>query len=127
MRASGGLRLATVFDREIYGRELAGQIAALARLDGIEPVASEEFRGDPEEIPEIVGELAEARPDAVIHLGVARPSTGQLLGEIDSALPSVPLLASSGILAAGDSARAPRRSGSDRGRRPCSRTRARGL
>ena len=71
VRASGGLRLATVFDREIYGRELAGQIAALARRDGIEPVASEEFRGEPDEIPEIAQELADARPDAVIYLGVA--------------------------------------------------------
>ena len=34
VRASGGQRVATVFDREIYGRELAGEIAALARRDG---------------------------------------------------------------------------------------------
>ena len=72
VRADGGLRLATVFDREIYGRELAGQIAALARRAGIEPVASKEFRGELDEIPEIARELAEARPDAVIYLGVAR-------------------------------------------------------
>ena len=38
----------------------------------------------------------------MIHLGVARPTTGRLLEEIDSALPSVPLFASSGILAAQD-------------------------
>jgi branched-chain amino acid transport system substrate-binding protein len=102
VRASGGRRVATVFDREIYGRELAGQVAALSRREGIEPVASEEFRGELDEIPEIVRELAESRPDAVIHLGVAGPSTGRLLGELDSGLPSVPLLASSGILAAQD-------------------------
>jgi branched-chain amino acid transport system substrate-binding protein len=102
VRASGGQRVATVFDREIYGRELAGQIATLARRAGIEPVASEEFRGEPDEIPEIARELAETRPDAVIHLGVAQPTTGPLLEEIDSALPSVPLFASSGILAAQD-------------------------
>jgi branched-chain amino acid transport system substrate-binding protein len=100
VRASGGQRVATVFDREIYGRELAGQIATLARRAGIEPVASEEFRGELDEIPEIARELAETRPDAVIHLGVAKPTTGRLLEEIDSALPSVPLFASSGILAA---------------------------
>ena len=102
VRADGGLRLATVFDREIYGRELAGQIAALARRAGIEPVASEEFRGELDEVPEIARELAETRPDAVIYLGVAKPTTGRLLAEIDSALPSVPLFASSGILGAGD-------------------------
>ena len=103
IRASGGLRLATVFDREIYGRELAGQIATLARRAGIEPVASEEFRGEPDELPEIAQELAEAEPDAVIYLGVANPGTGRLLGEIDAVLPSVLLLASSGILAAQES------------------------
>jgi branched-chain amino acid transport system substrate-binding protein len=102
VKASGGQRVATVFDREIYGRELAGQVAALSRREGIEPVASEEFRGELDEIPEIVRELAESRPDAVIYLGVAGPSTGRLLGELDSGLPSVPLLASSGILAAQD-------------------------
>ena len=100
--SGGGQRLATVFDREIYGRELAGQIAALARRDGIEPVASEEFRGEPDQIPEIARNLAEARPDAVIYLGVAEPATARLLSGIDSALPSAPLLASSGILAAGE-------------------------
>ena len=102
VRANGGQRVATVFDREIYGRELAGEIAALARRQGIEPVASEEFRGGLDEIPEIVQELADAEPDAVIHLGVASSSTGRLLDEIGSGLPSVPLLASSGILAADD-------------------------
>jgi len=102
VRTSGGLRLATVFDREIYGRELAGQIAALARRAGIEPVASEEFRGELDEIPEIAQELAEAKPDGVIYLGVAAHGTGRLLGEIDSAVPSVPLFASSGVLAAQD-------------------------
>ena len=102
VRASGGRRLAMVFDREIYGRELAGQIATLARREGIEPVASEEFRGGPDEVPEIARELADARPDAVIYLGVATRATGTLLEGIDSALPSVPLFASSGILAAGE-------------------------
>jgi branched-chain amino acid transport system substrate-binding protein len=100
VRADGGLRLATVFDREIYGRELAGQVTTLARRNGIEPVASEEIRGEPDEIPKLARELAEARPDAVIHLGVAQPSTGRLLGEIGAAMPAVPMFASSGVLAA---------------------------
>ena len=78
VRASGRRRLAMVFDREIYGRELAGQIATLARREGIEPVASEEFRGGPDEVPEIARELADARPDAVIYLGVATRATGTL-------------------------------------------------
>jgi branched-chain amino acid transport system substrate-binding protein len=102
-RAGGAERLAVVFDREIYGRELAGQIVALARRDGLEPVASEEYRGRLDEIVDIARALAEARPDAVIHAGVADRGTGRLLGEIDSELPAVPLFASSGILAGRDS------------------------
>jgi branched-chain amino acid transport system substrate-binding protein len=103
VRAGGGQRLGMVFDREIYGRELAGQIASLARRDGIEPVASEEFRGGLDEIPEIAGELAEARPDAVLYLGVTARASGRLMGEIDSALPTAQMLASSGVLAARES------------------------
>jgi branched-chain amino acid transport system substrate-binding protein len=102
VHAAGVDRLAMVFDREIYGRELAGQIAALARRAGIEPVASPEFRGDVDEIPGIARDVADARPDAVIYLGVAKGSTSRLLAGIDSAVPSAPLFASSGILAAGD-------------------------
>jgi branched-chain amino acid transport system substrate-binding protein len=100
VHADGATRLALVFDREIYGRELAGQIATLARREGIEPVASEEYRGRPDEIPDIARKLAEARPDAVAYAGVARIGTGRLLGGIDAALPAVPLFASSGVLAA---------------------------
>ena len=81
-------------------------------------MASEEFRGEPDEIPDIAQELAEARPDAVIYLGVANAGTAPLLDEIGSALPAVPLFASSGILAADENAGGSRRRGSDRGGRP---------
>jgi branched-chain amino acid transport system substrate-binding protein len=100
--ASGAQRLALVFDREIYGRELASQVAVLARHAAIETVASEEFHGRLDEIPDIARALADARPDAVAYLGVAGGATGRLLGEIDAALPAVPLFASSGVLAEAD-------------------------
>jgi branched-chain amino acid transport system substrate-binding protein len=99
VRAAGAERVAVVFDRDIYGRELAGQIFARARRDGLEVVASEEYRGQVEEIPDIARRLAEARPDAVIHAGVAGRGTRRLLGEIDAQLPTAPLFATSGILA----------------------------
>ena len=100
--ASGVQRLALVFDPQIYGPELASQVAALARRAGIEPVASEEFGGRPDEVLDIAQALAEARPDAVAYLGVGGSATGRLLAEIDTALPAVPLFASSGILADAD-------------------------
>jgi branched-chain amino acid transport system substrate-binding protein len=99
LQASGAERLALVFDREIYGRELAAQVAALGRRAGIQTVASEEFRGRRDQILEIVPALVEAQPDAVAYLGVAGRASGRLLSEIDAALPAVPLFASSGLLA----------------------------
>ena len=99
VRAAGAKRVAVVFDRNIYGRELAGQIFARARRDGLEPVASEEYRGQPDEIVDIASRLVDAHPDAVIHAAVAGRGTDRLLGAIDARLPTVPLFATSGILA----------------------------
>ena len=99
VRASGAKRLAVVFDGDIYGRELVGQILARARRDGPEPVAAEEYRGKPDESLDLAGRLAEAHPDAVICALVAGRGTARLLGEIDTALPAAPLFATSGMLA----------------------------
>ena len=79
-RASGAKRIAVVFGGDIYGRELAPQIFARARRAGLEPVASEEYRGQLDEIPDIASRLADARPDAVIHAAVAGLGTGSPAG-----------------------------------------------
>ncbi len=100
VRAAGAERIAVVFDRDIYGRELAAQIFTRARRDGLDGVASEEYRGQPDEILDIARRLAEARPDAVIYAGVAGRWTARLLAEIDAQLPTTPLFATSGVLAA---------------------------
>jgi branched-chain amino acid transport system substrate-binding protein len=92
-------RPALVFDQEVYGRELAAQIISRLRRAGLEPVASEEYRGKVEEIDDIAKGLAEGDPDAVIYAGVAGPGTGRMLAAIDSRLPGVAVYTSSGILA----------------------------
>jgi branched-chain amino acid transport system substrate-binding protein len=97
--AVGASRFALVFDREIYGRELAAQVTALARDEGLIPVAAEEYRGRVDDIPDIVRRLGEAHPDAVVHLCVAGRGTIPMLVSIGARLPGVPVLASSGILA----------------------------
>ena len=102
-RASGAKRIAVVYGADIYGRELAPQIFALARRAGLEPVASEEYRGQLTETPDIAKRLADAHPDVVIHAAVADRTTAHLLSEIDARLPTVLLLATSGILAGGPS------------------------
>jgi branched-chain amino acid transport system substrate-binding protein len=101
-RAGGAKRLGVVFSREIYGRELVAQIATLARRQGLEPVASEQYRGNRDETRDLARELQEARPDAVMHVGVAGRDSGHLLREIAAELPKVPLFATSGILADSD-------------------------
>jgi hypothetical protein len=95
----GATRFAVVFDREIYGRELAAQVTTLAREQGLTPVAAEEYRGRVDDIPGIARKLGDAHPDAVVHLCVAGRGTIPLLVAIGDRLPDVPMLASSGILA----------------------------
>jgi hypothetical protein len=95
----GAGRVAVVFDREIYGRELAAQLATLARDAGITPVVAEEYRGIVDDIPDIARRLGEARPDAVVLLGVAGRGTIPMLTAIGARLSGAPVLASSGILA----------------------------
>jgi branched-chain amino acid transport system substrate-binding protein len=98
IRAGGAERLGVVFDDEIYGRELAGEIVARARRDGPEPVALEEYRGRVEDIPDLARSLAEDHPDAVVYAGVAGPGIGRLLATIDANMPGVPVFATSGML-----------------------------
>ena len=99
LQAFGARRFAVVFDREIYGRELAAQVTTLARGAGITPVAAEEYRGRVDDIPAIVRKLGEARPDAVVELCVAGRGTIPMLVSLGARLPEAPVLASSGILA----------------------------
>ena len=77
---------------------------ARARRDGLEPVGSEEYRGQRRGDPR---HRARASPRLVrtpsYTLGVAGSGTGRLLGAIDAQLPGVPLFAASGILAARES------------------------
>ena len=99
IRARGAERLAVLFDRQVYGRELGDQLVALARRDGPEPVLSEEYRDRVDEIPDLGRALAESRPDAVAYAGVAGAGSGRLLAAIDTRLPGVPVYASAGMLA----------------------------
>jgi branched-chain amino acid transport system substrate-binding protein len=99
LQSMGASGFSLVYDREIYGRELAAEVVDRARRAGLRPVAAEEYRGQTEEIPDITRALAEERPDAVVMLSVAGRATIPMLIGIDAALPGVPVIASSGILA----------------------------
>ena len=97
--ADGDTSIGLVFDREIYGRELAAQVVDRARRAGLNTVAAEEYRGQVDEIPDIARDLAEKEPDAVVLLSVAGRGTIPMLVALDDQLPGVPVFASSGILA----------------------------
>jgi branched-chain amino acid transport system substrate-binding protein len=99
VRATGARRVAVLYDGEIHSRELAGVLLALARRDGPEPVENEEYRGRVEEIPDVVRDLAEDEPDALLYAGIAGPGTGRLLAQVDRTLPGMPVYATSGMLA----------------------------
>jgi branched-chain amino acid transport system substrate-binding protein len=98
-RARGAGRMAVLFDGDIYGRELGGQLLALGARDGPRPVASEEYSGRVEEIPDVVDGLAESSPDLVAYAGIANSGTGRILAQLDEQLPGVPVFASAGLLA----------------------------
>jgi branched-chain amino acid transport system substrate-binding protein len=100
LEAAGADRFAMVFDREIYGRELAAQLVTRAREAGLTPVQSEEYRGRVDDIPDIARSLAEKRPEGLVHLGVAGAATLPMVSAIADQLPGVPLFAASGMLAA---------------------------
>jgi branched-chain amino acid transport system substrate-binding protein len=99
LRESGARSVAVLNDGEIHSRELAGVLVALARRDGPEPLDTEEYRGRVDEIPDLVRDLAEQRPDAVVYAGIAGPGTGRILAQIDRALPGAPVYATAGMLA----------------------------
>jgi hypothetical protein len=71
---------------------------ARARDAGLEVGASEQYGGNVEDIPDLAAALADGRPDAVLHAGVAGSGTGRLLAAIDGRMPGVPVYAASGIL-----------------------------
>jgi branched-chain amino acid transport system substrate-binding protein len=99
VRQAGARRMAVLYDGDIHGRELGAVLVALGRRDGPEPVASEEYRDRVEEIPDVVGKLADERPDVVVYAGVASPGTGLILAEIRRVLQGVPVYATLGLLA----------------------------
>jgi branched-chain amino acid transport system substrate-binding protein len=88
-----------LYDGEIHSRELGGILQALARRDGPEPVETKEYRGRVDEIPDVVRDIAEDRPELLVYAGIAGPGTGRILAQVDHALPGVPVYSTYGMLA----------------------------
>jgi branched-chain amino acid transport system substrate-binding protein len=99
LERDGVVRIGVIFDREIYGHELAAQVTELARDREMTTVAAQEYRGRVDDIPDIARHLADAKPDAVVALSVAGRGTIPMLVALGDQLPGVPVFASSGMLA----------------------------
>jgi branched-chain amino acid transport system substrate-binding protein len=99
VRETGADSVAVLYDGEIHSRELGGILHALSRRDGPEPVEIEEYRGRVDEIPDVVRDIAEDRPDVLLYAGIAGPGTGRILAQVDHALPGVPVYSTYGLLA----------------------------
>jgi branched-chain amino acid transport system substrate-binding protein len=98
-RETGADSVAVLYDGEIHSRELGGILQALARRDGPAPVETKEYRGRVDEIPDVVQDIAEERPDLLLYAGVAGPGTGRILAQVDRMLPGVPVFSTYGLLA----------------------------
>jgi branched-chain amino acid transport system substrate-binding protein len=98
VRDTGAGSVAVLYDGEIHSRELGGILQALARRDGPEPVETQEYRGRVDEIPDVVRDIAEDQPEALVYAGIAGPGTGRILAQVDRALPGVPVYTTYGIL-----------------------------
>jgi branched-chain amino acid transport system substrate-binding protein len=99
VRETGADTVAVLYDGEIHSRELGGILHALARRDGPSPVEAKEYRGRVDEIPDVVRDIAEDRPELLLYAGIAGPGTGRILAQIDRALPGVPVYSTYGLLA----------------------------
>ncbi len=108
-RATGANTMAVLHDRNLYGRGLAAQVAAVATRQGIGISSVEEVRNRDEGYADLGRDLAEEAPDAVAFTGYAQDVAAPLFAALSRALPGTALFASSGLAGATFEAGAPAR------------------
>lgn len=92
LRRADARRAVLLHTGGIAERELAGIVAAVARRRGREPVDAESVGDDRSALPELVQDVAESDPDAVVLLGVLNPVTAALVDGLSQRLPDVALV-----------------------------------
>jgi branched-chain amino acid transport system substrate-binding protein len=98
LEALGVERPALIVGSGVYARELAAELAEEARDAGMETVDAKDLTDDPETVVDLVADLAEKQPDAVV-LALARDrNTSELLAALGRALPQAHLMAGGGVL-----------------------------
>lgn len=94
-RTAGAERIAIVRDDGIFGRELAAWALDAARRMKLQAEIVEARKGV--DADDVAHDVAEDRPDAVVHAGAGGEDADMLLAELARALPSAHLLASSAL------------------------------
>lgn len=96
LRARGTRRLAIVTGDGIANHELEGMILGLigtGQPHTVTRVAAPDRDDDPESVTELVDELAEADPEAIVYVAKATSRSRAAVAAISRALPAVPLIA----------------------------------
>lgn len=108
LRARGAQRLAVLHEHGIADRELEAMVLALIAEGPPQTVVRADVRGDePEEVADVLEEVAAERPDAILYAGPAGPIASAVLAALAARLPAVPLLGGPPLAAGPGFERAP--------------------
>ena len=108
LRARGARRLAVLHEHGIADRELEAMVLALIGAGSSIAVVRTDVRGDePEEIADLLEEVAAERPDAILYAGPAGPLSSAVLAALAARLPAVPVLGGPPLAAGPGFQRAP--------------------
>ena len=97
----GARAAAVVHGERIADRELTAMVVNRLRRRGHEPAFVEALPREEEAAPALVERLAAARPSVVLHLDAGTPTARGTVATLARRLPSVPVLASSGLAVPG--------------------------
>jgi branched-chain amino acid transport system substrate-binding protein len=93
LRARGSQRLAVLHEDGIADRELEAMVLALIGTGSPRTVVRAGVRGDaPDEIADLLEEVAVEQPDAILYAGPSGPISRTVLAALAARLPDVPVL-----------------------------------
>lgn len=108
LRARGSRRLAVLHEDGIADRELEAMVLALIGTGSPRDVARIGVRGEePDEIADLLEEVAAEQPDAILYAGPAGPISSAVLAALAARLPSVPVFGGPPLAAGTGFERAP--------------------
>jgi branched-chain amino acid transport system substrate-binding protein len=108
LHARGAQRLAVIHEHGIADRELEAMVLALIGTGPPRTVVRADARGDePDEVADLLEEVAAEQPDAILYAGPAGPISSAVLTALAARLPTVPVLGGPPLAAGRGFERAP--------------------